>query len=212
MLRVLIIDDHFIVREGLRRILEDEDDFVVVAEASNGNEGVAAYLAHHPDIVVMDIRMPDCDGLEAIHQILEKDNSAKILVLTSLEDDRDIRRAVAAGARGCLLKNSSGQHLLPALREIAAGKLWFPFQPASLSVSASNSQALSSLDELTTREIEILSLLALGEANKEIGSILGITENTVKSHVKNIREKLGARDRTEAVTLAIRRGIIDLAP
>jgi len=208
MLKILIADDHFIVREGLRRVLEDDPDIQVVDEATNGIEAIAAYRKSRPDVIIIDLKMPAGGGLEAIRCILDEDDQAKVLVLTSLDDDRDIRNAMAAGARGCLLKSNSGPNLIPALKAIAEGGHWLPFQPSTTPASR---RTLPD-EQLTDREVEILSLLALGEANKEIGHVLGITENTVKSHVKNIREKLGARDRTEAVTLAIRRGIIDLAP
>lgn len=203
-IRILITDDHFVVREGLRSILRREADFTVVGEASNGNEAVTAHAKLHPDVTIMDLRMPVCGGVEAIRRIRAANPAARILVLSNFEGDEDIHAALSAGAMGYLLKHSSGDQVTPAIRSLMLGKRWIPQEVAAHLASRERGEILSD------REREIVKLLVLGEANKEIASVLGITEQTVKSHVKNILAKLQVRDRTEAVTVALRRGIVHL--
>lgn len=201
---ILITDDHFVVREGLRSILRREADFAVVGEASNGHEAVMAHAALRPDVTIMDLRMPVCGGVDAIHRIRAADPAARILVLSNFEGDEDIHAALSAGAMGYLLKHSSGDQIIPAIRSLMLGKRWIPREVAELLASRERGEILSE------REREIVRLLVLGEANKQIAAALGITEQTVKSHVKNILAKLQVRDRTEAVTVALRRGIVHL--
>ncbi len=203
-IRILITDDHFVVREGLRSILRREADFTVVGEAANGNEAVTAHADLLPDVTIMDLRMPVCGGVEAIRKIRAASPAARILVLSNFEGDEDIHAALSAGAMGYLLKHSSGDQITPAIRSLMLGKRWIPREVAAHLASRERGETLSD------REREIVKLLVLGEANKEIASVLGITEQTVKSHVKNILAKLQVRDRTEAVTVALRRGIVHL--
>ncbi len=202
--KILVADDHFVVREGLRSILRREPDLLVAGEAANGQEAALAYDQQLPDVTIMDLRMPVCGGVEAIRRIRIKHPQARILVLSNFEGDEDIHAALSAGAMGYLLKHSSGDQIVPAIRALMQGKKWIPPEVAGHLASRERGETLS------TREREIVRLLALGEANKQIGDVLGITEQTVKSHVKNILAKLQVRDRTEAVTVALRRGIVHL--
>ncbi len=203
-INILIVDDHFVVREGLRSILRREADFTVVGEAANGNEAVTAHAKLRPDVTIMDLRMPVCGGVEAILKIRAADPAARILVLSNFEGDEDIHAALSAGAMGYLLKHSSGDQVTPAIRALRLGKKWIPQEVAGHLASRERGEILSE------REREIVRLLVLGDPNKQIASALGITEQTVKSHVKNILAKLRVRDRTEAVTVALRRGIVHL--
>ena len=203
-IKILVADDHFIVREGLRSILRREPDFQVVGEAANGMEAAAAHAELKPDVTIMDLRMPVCGGVEAIRKIKAATPGVRILVLSNFEGDEDIHAALSAGAMGYLLKHSSGDQVTPAIRSLMLGKPWIPAEVASHLASRERGEVLSE------REREIVKLLVLGEANKQIAGALGITEQTVKSHVKNILAKLQVRDRTEAVTVALRRGIVHL--
>jgi len=203
-IKILVADDHFIVREGLRSILRREPDFHVVGEAANGMEAAIAHAELQPDVTIMDLRMPVCGGVEAIRKIKAATPKARILVMSNFEGDEDIHAALSAGAMGYLLKHSSGDQVTPAIRALMLGKQWIPAEVASLLASRERGEVLSE------REREIVKLLVLGEANKQIAGALGITEQTVKSHVKNILAKLQVRDRTEAVTVALRRGIVHL--
>lgn len=202
--KILLVDDHFVVRAGLRDILSHEPDFMVAGEAANGSDALSAYVRIQPDVTLMDLRMPVCSGLEAIKLIREKDPNARILVLSSYEGDEDIHAALAAGAMGYILKHSSDDQITPAIRTLLQGKRWIPLEVASQLAARERGEILSE------REREIVRLLVKGEANKQIGDALGITELTVKSHMKNILAKLKVRDRTEAVTVALRRGIVHL--
>jgi DNA-binding NarL/FixJ family response regulator len=203
-IRILVVDDHFVVREGLRSIIEREADMTLVAEAANGVQAVEMYDRLQPDITVMDLRMPVQGGVEAIRQIKQKNPDARIIVLSSFSGDEDVHAALNAGAMGYLLKHSSGDQIVPAIHALMEGQKWIPPEVASHLTSRKRGEVL------TGREREIVARLALGEANKQIGNVIGITEETVKSHVKNILAKLQVRDRTEAVTVALRRGIIHL--
>jgi DNA-binding NarL/FixJ family response regulator len=203
-IRILIVDDHYIVRMGLVALVGTESDMEVVAEAGGGNEALELFARHQPDLLLLDLRMPDKNGIQTIVEIREKFPEARILVLSAFDGDEDIYRALHAGAQGYVLKNTTGDKLVPALRTVASGQNWIPKDVAS-------QLALRKMrEQLTTREVEVLSELAKGLANKEIADALSISEHTVKDHLKNILGKLQVADRTEAVTTAIQRGIIHL--
>jgi two-component system NarL family response regulator len=203
-IKILVVDDHFVVREGLRSLIRREPGMIVIAEAVNGREGVDMYERLQPHVVIMDLRMPVMGGIEAIRSIRSNSPEARILVLTSFEGDEDIHAAFDAGASGYLLKHSSGDQVVPAVHALMKDQPWIPPEVESHLAARQRGEILS------PREREIVRHLALGEANKEIGASIGISEQTVKSHVKNILAKLHVRDRTEAVTVALRRGIIHL--
>ncbi|PTY00155.1 response regulator transcription factor [Opitutus sp. ER46] len=203
-LRILVADDHFIVRSGLVALIDSEPGLQVVAQATDGAQAVDAFFQHRPDVSILDVRMPVLTGIQAIERIRQQAPDAAILVLTAFNGDEDIHRALAAGARGYLLKSSTGDDLLPAVRAVAAGGRWVPDDIASRLAARSHYEAL------TTRELEVLRHIARGRANKEIAGLLAISENTVKDHLKNILSKLHVSARTEAVTAAVQRGIIEL--
>lgn len=202
--KILVVDDHFVVREGLRSLIRREAGMIVIAEASNGAEGADMHERLQPHVTIMDLRMPVLGGVEAIRMIRMHTPDAKILVLTSFEGDEDIHAAFDAGASGYLLKHSSGDQVVPAIHALMRGETWIPPEVESHLAARQRGEILS------VREREIVRHLALGEANKEIAAAIGISEQTVKTHVKNILGKLQVRDRTEAVTVALRRGIIHL--
>lgn len=203
-IRILIADDHYIVRMGLVALVSTEADMEVVAEAAGGNEALELFAKHLPDLLLLDLRMPDKNGIQTIVEVRNRFPDARILVLSAFDGDEDIYRALHAGAQGYVLKNTTGDKLVPALRTVASGQNWIPKDVAS-------QLALRKVrEQLTTREVEVLSQLAKGLANKEIADTLGISEHTVKDHLKNILGKLQVADRTEAVTTAIQRGIIHL--
>jgi DNA-binding NarL/FixJ family response regulator len=203
-IRILIADDHFIVRMGLTALVNMEPDMEVIGEAANGAQAVDIFGKLNPDLVLMDLRMPVKDGIEATAEIRNKFPTARILMLTTYDGDEDIHKALQAGAQGYVLKNSTAEALIPALRAVAAGQQWIPKDIASRLVSR------KSFEELTPRELQVLHQLAKGLANKEIADTLNISEHTVKDHLKSILGKLRVADRTEAVTTAIQRGIIHL--
>jgi len=203
-IRILIADDHYIVRMGLVALVTTEADMEVVAEAVDGNEALALFAKHRPDLLLLDLRMPGKGGIQTIGEIRDQFPDARILVLSAFDGDEDIYRALQAGAQGYVLKNTTGDKLVPALRTVAAGQNWIPKDVASqLAVRKIREQ-------LTSREVDVLNELAKGRANKEIADTLNISEHTVKDHLKNILGKLHVADRTEAVTTAIQRGIIHL--
>lgn len=202
--RILIADDHFVVRMGLVALVGMEADMEVVGEAADGSQAVEAYKKLTPDLVLMDVRMPVKDGIQAAAEIRSQFPAASILMLTTYDGDDDIHKALQAGAQGYVLKNSTKESLIPALRAVAAGRQWIPKDVAS------RLAARKSFEELTPRELQVLHELAKGLANKEIADALKISEHTVKDHLKNILGKLRVADRTEAVTTAIQRGIIHL--
>lgn len=204
-IRILVVDDHPVVRDGIRSLLGSAGDLEVVAEAEDGAAGVAAYRAHSPDVVLMDLRMPGMDGPQAIEEILRIFPSARIIVLTTYDGDEDIHRALRLGAKSYLLKDALGQEIIGAVRLVAAGKRHVPQAVAARLAERPIGR------ELTGREIEVLTLIGRGQSNKEIGDALGITEATVKSHVNSILLKLEANDRTEAALIALRRGVIRLS-
>ncbi len=203
-IRILIADDHYVVRMGLAALVETEPDLQVVGEAADGMQVVELYKKLHPDLVLMDLRMPRTDGVTATRQIREQFPHARILMLTTYDGDDDIHRALSAGASGYLLKNSTRESLIPALRAVAAGQRWIPQEVAS------RLAARKMFEDLTPREVDVLQQLAKGLANKEIADVLSISEHTVKGHLKSILGKLHVADRTEAVTAALQRGIIHL--
>jgi DNA-binding NarL/FixJ family response regulator len=203
-IRVLVADDHYVVRMGLIALVGTEPDMKVVAEANDGNQAVERYAQTQPDLVMMDLRMPLKDGIEATQEIRSRFPRARILMLTTFDGDEDIHRALEAGAQGYVLKNSTGETLIPALRAVAAGQRWIPREVAARLAFR------DTFEELTSREIDVLGQLVKGLANKQIAAELNITEHTVKDHLKSILGKLRVADRTEAVTAAIQRGIIHL--
>ena len=204
MIRVLTADDHSVVRAGIAAMIANETDISVVAEAGDGEEALARYSEHHPDVVLMDLRMPKVDGVAAIRAIREADPGARIIALTTYDGDADIHRALSAGACAYLVKDVLVAELVTAIRGAAAGKRVIP------AAVASRLAEFTPRVDLTTREVEVLRLVAKGLRNREIARVIGRTEGTVKVHLKNIHEKLGVEDRTEAVTLALQRGIIHL--
>jgi two-component system NarL family response regulator len=203
-IRVLIVDDHPIVREGLAALVNRRADMVVVAEAGDGREAVAQYLKHRPDVTLMDLRLPEVDGVTAIQAIRRENAAAAILVLTTFDGDEDIHRALRAGAKGYLLKDTPRAHLMDAIRAVRAGQTWIPQEVAAKLADRITAQ------DLSPREREVLTLIARGNSNQEIGVALSITEGTVKVHVNSLLTKLDARDRTQAVTTALKRGILHI--
>jgi len=203
-IRVLVADDHFIVRIGLLSVINTEPDMHVVGEAADGSQAVEVFVKSNPDVVLMDLRMPLKDGIEATKEIRSRRPDARILMLTTFDGDTDIHRAIQAGAQGYVLKSSTGDKLIPAVRAVAAGEKWIPKEVANRLASR------KLFEELTPRELQVLQQMAKGLANKEIGDVLDITGHTVKDHLKNILAKLRVADRTEAVTVALQRGIIQL--
>jgi DNA-binding NarL/FixJ family response regulator len=203
-LGILCVDDHPLVRKGIAAILANETDMKLVAEAGSGQEAVNEFRQFHPDITLMDLRMPGMDGIEATKQIRQIDPEAKIIALTSYDGDQEIYRALEAGVRGYILKESVHTEIVRAIRVVHSGKRLMPPEVAER-LSEHFPQVA-----LTPREIEVLQYVAKGFGNKEIGVRLGTAAGTVKMHLQNILSKLGASDRTHAVTLAIRRGIIHI--
>jgi DNA-binding NarL/FixJ family response regulator len=203
MIKILLVDDHPVVREGLRGMLLAEDDLAVVAEAGGAAEAVAAVRAHEPDVVLMDLRMPGGDGVEATARVLAQRPAVRVVVLTTYDTDADILRAVEAGAAGYLLKDASRAELAQAIRAAARGETVL-----APSVAAKLVSRIRSPVELSRREIEVLRLVARGRTNAEIGRELLISEATVKTHLLRTFGKLDVSDRTAAVTAALERGIL----
>ena len=203
-IRVLIADDHVTVLEGLAAIIGRQTDMRVVAEASNGREAVDLWQKHRPDVTLIDLRMPTLDGVGAIDEIRHQQASARIVILTTFDSDNEIARAIKAGAKGYLLKDARREELLDCIRKVNSGQTCIP--PA---LATKLAESLSS-EPLTGRELDVLTLLAKGKSNKEIGSHLYITETTVKSHLRSIFTKLNVLSRTEAITTASRRGLVQL--
>lgn len=203
-LRLLIADDHFIVRSGLVALIQAEPDMTVVAVAADGAQAVALFAQHRPDLALLDLRMPVKNGNDAIVAIRAAFPQARILVLTAFNGDEDIYKALRAGALGYVLKSATGESLIPAIRAVAAGQPWIPDDIATRLAMRNAHEAL------TAREVQVLREAARGKANKEIAAALAISEYTVKDHLKAILAKLHAADRTEAVTAAVQRGIIEL--
>ena len=204
IIRVLCVDDHPIVRKGIASLLANEIDMKLVAEAATGREAVDVYRVVDPDVTLMDLRLPDLDGVAATRMIREEFPQARIIALTSYDGDQDIYRALEAGVRGYMLKEMVHTDVLRAIRTVHSGKRLMP-QEVAERLSEYFPQVA-----LTPREVEVLGHVARGLANKEIADLLGTASGTVKMHIQNILEKLGASDRTHAVTIAIQRGILHL--
>lgn len=202
-IRILAVDDHPLVRQGIAGLVTTQTDMVMVGEACNGREAIQQFRTHHPDVTLMDLQMPEMTGLDALIAIRNEFPGARVIMLTTYTGDAQILRALKAGAQGYLLKNTLHKELLEAIRAVHKGK-------KALSPEASYQVAEHSTDDsLTPAEISVLQLIAAGNANKEIADHLSISEETVKSRVKNILSKLEANDRTHAVTIALKRGIIE---
>jgi DNA-binding NarL/FixJ family response regulator len=203
-IRVFCVDDHPIVREGLAGILLLQADMELVGEAGSGRDAIELHSALQPDVLLLDLRLRDMSGYEVMEKIFTTFPKARVLVLTSLEGDADIERALALGASGYIVKGTGRDELVRAIRSVHAGKKHIPAE-----VAQRLAEHLAS-EKLSPRELEVLTLMARGKRNKEIGAELSIAEDTVKMHVKNILAKLEVNDRTEAVTIAMRRGILHL--
>src|SRR5712692_5145381 len=203
-IRILAVDDHPLFRSGIAALLATQPDMSLVAEASNGREAIERFRAHRPDITLMDLQMPEMNGLDAMIAIRDEFPEARIIVLTTYTGDVQVLRALKAGAQAYVMKNLVHKELLQTIRAVYAGR-----KTMSPEVAAQVA-AHSGEESLTAREIDVLRLIAAGSANKEIAAQLSITEETVKSRVKNILLKLGANDRTHAVTIGLKRGIIEL--
>jgi DNA-binding NarL/FixJ family response regulator len=203
-IRILVVEDHHIVRQGLVALLATIPDMTVVAEAADGKQAIGLFRQHRPDITLMDLRLPAMSGVEAVEQIRREFPLARIIVLTTFDGDEDIYRALQAGARGYLLKGMFGDELMDAIRAVHSGKSRIPPMVAERLAERMGGPSL------TGRELEVLELIVLGNSNKEIGGELAISEATVKTHINSILDKLGVTDRTQAVRTALQRGIVHL--
>ena len=203
-IRVFSVDDHPLLREGIAAIINNQQDMHMIGQASNGKDAVQEFKKHQPDVTLMDLRLPDMSGIDAMIAIRAEFPEARIILLTTFEGDVEIKRALKAGARGYLLKSMPPKELVEVIRQVHAGKKRIPPQLAAQLAEHMSDEAL------TTREIEVLRQIAGGNRNRDIAERLFISEETVKVHIKHIMEKLGASDRTQAVAIGIRRGIIQL--
>jgi len=202
-IRILVVDDHPIVRQGVAGLVGGQPDMSIVGQASNGREAIQQFRAHHPDVVVMDLQMPEMNGLDALMAIRDEVPEARIIMLTTYAGDAQVLRAIKAGARGYLIKSALHKELLEAIRAVYSGR-------KLLSAEASFEVAEHATDDaLTPAEVRVLQLIARGNANKEIAEQLSVSEETVKGQVRNILSKLGARDRTHAAMIGLKRGIIE---
>jgi two-component system, NarL family, response regulator len=203
-IRVLAVDDHALIRDGIAALIANQEDMSLVGEASNGREAIEQFRSHRPDVTLMDLQMPEMNGIDALIAIRSEFPEARIIVLTTYAGDALCRRAMKAGAQAYILKGNVRKDLLDTIRVVRAGKKFIHAEVvAELASHAAD-------DSLSEREIEVLSLIAAGNSNKLVADQLGISEDTVKGHVKSILSKLGVNDRTHAVTAALKRGIIEL--
>jgi DNA-binding NarL/FixJ family response regulator len=203
-IRVLSVDDHPLLRQGIAAIINSQPDMLLAAEASSGSEGIQKFREHHPDVTLMDLRLPDMSGIDTMIAIRTEFSDARIVMLTTFEGDVEVQRALEAGARGYMLKSMPPKELVEVIRQVHAGKKRVPAE-----LAAQLAEHLSD-EALTEREVDVLRHVAGGNRNRDIAERLFISEETVKVHVKHIMEKLGASDRTQAVAIAVRRGIIQL--
>jgi DNA-binding NarL/FixJ family response regulator len=203
-IRVLSVDDHPLLSEGIATMINSQPDMQLISQASSGGEAIQQYREHRPDVTLMDLRLPDLSGIDAMIAIRTEFPDARVVMLTTFEGDVEIQRALQAGARGYLLKNMPPSEILDVIRHVHAGKKRVPPQ-----VAAQIAEHMSD-EGLTAREVEVLRQIAGGNRNKDIAEILFISEETVKVHIKHIMDKLGAKDRTQAIAIAVRRGIIEL--
>jgi DNA-binding NarL/FixJ family response regulator len=204
LIRVFSVDDHPLMHEGIAALINNQTDMTLVGEASDGRSALAQFREHQPDVTLMDLRLPDMSGIDAMISILREFPKARIIILTMFDGDVEIQRALKAGARGYMLKTMPPKELVKVVRRVHAGKKHIPPE-----VAANLAEHFSN-DDLTPRETEVLAKIAEGNRNRDIAEMLFISEETVKVHIKHIMDKLGASDRTQAVAIAIRRGIIQL--